>query len=83
MEASVAAFPLGRKNVLRDSRGNVAVLDFYDVSAPASESNIHSFICITLGACLITMITQKNQLRLMLVVVINKSAILGKWVRNE
>ena len=34
---------MGMENILRDSCGNVAVLNFYDASAPTSESNIHFF----------------------------------------
>jgi len=35
--------PAGMKNLLRDSRGNVAVRDFYGASAPMSEFSMHFF----------------------------------------
>jgi len=56
MEASVAGFQWESKQMLRDSRGDgkyftgllreciiIAVLDFYDSSAPTNESDIHFF----------------------------------------
>jgi len=50
---------LGLKNILWDSHWNVAVFDFYyGASASTNESNIHFFVCKTMGACLITMIMQ-------------------------
>ena len=43
MEACVAGLPRRWKNILLDSLGNVAVLDFYSAFAVTSESNIHFY----------------------------------------
>jgi len=43
METNDAGHLWGCKNILRDSRENIAVLDFDGASALTSESNIHFF----------------------------------------
>ena len=57
MKTNVAGLPRGREDILRDSRGNVAVFDFMVHLQRQNGFTVYFFRLQNVG-CLITMITQ-------------------------